>query len=40
MPVLDGTTYASFNTEFQFDGGMILVNKDTIGVMCVQEKDD
>jgi hypothetical protein len=40
MPVLDGATFASFNTDFQFDGGMILVNKNTIGVMCVQEKDE
>jgi hypothetical protein len=40
MPVLNGTTFASFNTEFQFDGGMILVNKHAIGVMCVQEKDE
>lgn len=37
MPVLEGTTFASFNTDFQFDGGMILVNKDTVGAMCVQE---
>jgi hypothetical protein len=40
IPVLEGTTFASFKTEFQFDGGMILVNKDTIGVMCVEEKGD
>jgi hypothetical protein len=40
IPLLEGTTFASFKTEFQFDGGMILVNKDTIGVMCVEEKED
>jgi hypothetical protein len=40
IPLLEGTTFASFKTDFQFDGGMILVNKDTIGVMCVEEKED
>ncbi len=37
MPLLDGTTFASFNTDFQFNGGMILVNKDVLGTMCVEE---
>lgn len=39
MPILDGTTFASLKPEIQFDGGMILVNKDAIGVMCVEEED-
>ena len=37
MPLLEGTTFASFNTDFQFNGGMILVNKDAVGTMCVEE---
>jgi hypothetical protein len=40
MPVLDGTTFASLKPEIQFDGGMILVNKDTVGVMCMKEDED
>lgn len=39
MPLLEGTTFASSKPEIQFDGGMILVNKDAVGVMCVQEED-
>lgn len=39
MPLLDGTTFSSVKPEIQFDGGMILVNKDAIGVMCIQEED-
>jgi hypothetical protein len=39
MPLVDGTTFASLRPEIQFDGGMILVNKDAVGVMCVQEED-
>ena len=39
MPLLDGTTFASLKPDIQFDGGMILVNKDAVGVMCVQEED-
>jgi hypothetical protein len=40
MPVLDGTTFASLKPEIQFDGGIILVNKDAVGVMCVKEEED
>lgn len=39
MPLLDGTTFASLKPEIQFDGGMILVNKDAVGVMCVREEE-
>jgi hypothetical protein len=39
MPLLDSTTFASLKPEIQFDGGMILVNKDAVGVMCVQEDE-
>lgn len=39
IPVLDGTTFASLKPDIQFDGGMILVNKDTVGVMCMSEED-
>jgi hypothetical protein len=39
MPILDGTTFSSLKPEIQFDGGMVLVNKDAVGVMCVQEED-
>jgi hypothetical protein len=39
MPLHDGTTFASLKPEVQFDGGMILVNKDAVGVMCVQEEE-
>lgn len=39
MPLLDGTTFASLKPEIQFDGGMILVNKDAVGVMCVRDED-
>jgi hypothetical protein len=39
MPILDGTTFASLKPEIQFDGGMILVNKDAVGVMCMKEED-
>jgi hypothetical protein len=39
MPLVDGTTFASLKPEIQFDGGMILVNKDTVGVMCVREEE-
>jgi hypothetical protein len=39
MPLLDGTTFASLKPDIQFDGGMILVNKDAVGVMCVQEEE-
>lgn len=39
MPVLDGTIFAAEKTEIQFDGGMILVNKDAVGVMGIQEDD-
>jgi hypothetical protein len=37
MPLVDSTTFASVKPEIQFDGGMILVNKDTVGVMCVEQ---
>lgn len=37
MGVLDGTTFASLKPEIQFDGGIILVNKDAVGVMCIKE---
>ncbi len=39
MPILDGTTFASLKPDIQFDGGMILVNKDAVGVMCLKEED-
>jgi len=39
MPLFDGTTFASIKPDIQFDGGMILVNKDTVGVMCVREDE-
>ena len=39
MPILDGTTFASLWPDIQFDGGVILVNKDAVGVMCVQEEE-
>jgi hypothetical protein len=39
MPILDGTTFASLWPDVQFDGGVILVNKDSVGVMCVQEEE-
>jgi hypothetical protein len=39
MPLLDGTTFASIKPEIQFDGGMILVNKDVVGVMCIMEDE-
>lgn len=38
MPLLDGVTFASLKPEVQFDGGMILVNKDVVGVMCIKEE--
>ena len=39
MPILDGTTFASLRPDIQFDGGMILVNKETVGVMCMKEEE-
>jgi hypothetical protein len=39
MPVLDSTTFASLKPDIQFDGGMILVNKDAVGVMCIKEEE-
>lgn len=39
MPLLDGTTFASLKPDIQFDGGMILVNKDAVGVMCIKEDE-
>ena len=39
MPLVDGTTFASLKPEVQFDGGMILVNKDAVGVMCLKEDE-
>jgi hypothetical protein len=39
MPLVDGTTFASLRPDVQFDGGMILVNKDAVGVMCLQEEE-
>ena len=39
MPLVDGTTFASLKPEIQFDGGMILVNKGAVGVMCVKEDE-
>jgi len=39
MPVLDGTTFASIKPEIQFNGGMILINKDAVGVMCTKEEN-
>lgn len=39
MPLLDGTTFASIKPDIQFDGGMILVNKDAVGVMCIMEDE-
>lgn len=39
MPVLDGTIFAAETTEIQFDGGMILVNKDAVGVMGIQDEE-
>ena len=39
MPILDGTTFASVKPEIQFDGGVILVNKDAVGVVCVEDED-
>jgi len=39
MPVLDGTTFASLKPEIQYDGGVILVNKDVVGVMCLKDED-
>jgi len=38
MPLLDGTTFSSDKPEIQFDGGIILVNKETVGVVCVEEE--
>ena len=40
MPLFDGTTFASLKPEIQFDGGMILVNKDAVGVMCIKEEEE
>ncbi len=37
MPLVDGTTFASLKPDIQFNGGMILVNKDAVGVMCLEE---
>jgi hypothetical protein len=39
MPLVDGTTFASIKPDIQFDGGMILVNKDAVGVMCIREDE-
>jgi hypothetical protein len=37
MPLVDGTTFASLKPDIEFSGGMILVNKDAVGVMCIEE---
>ena len=39
MPLLDGTTFATIKPEIQFEGGMVLVNKDTVGVICLRDED-
>ena len=39
MPLLDGTTFSTLKPDIQFDGGMILVNKDAVGVMCLRDDD-
>lgn len=39
MPLLDGTTFSTVKPDIQFDGGMILVNKDAVGVMCLREDE-
>ena len=38
IPIFDGTIFVSLKPEIQFDGGVILVNKDAVGVLC--ERDD
>jgi hypothetical protein len=39
MPLLDATTFSTLKPEIQFDGGMILVNKDAVGVMCLRQDE-
>jgi hypothetical protein len=39
MPLLDGTTFATIKPEIQFQGGMVLVNKDAVGVICLQDEE-
>ncbi len=39
MPLLDGTTFSTLKPEIQFQGGMLLVNKDAVGVMCLREEE-
>ena len=38
IPVFDGTIFVSVKPEIRFAGGVVLVNKDPVGVMC--ERDD
>ncbi len=38
IPILDGTIFATLNPKIQFTGGIILVNKDVIGAICIPEE--
>ncbi|MDY7080055.1 MAG: hypothetical protein SXV54_24510 [Chloroflexota bacterium] len=40
VSVLDGQMRSSLRPEIIFSGGAVLVNKDQIGVFCVEEKEE
>ncbi len=39
VPILDGQMRSSVRPDIVFTGGVILVNKDRIGVFCVEEEE-
>ena len=40
VPILDGQMVSSLRQDVVFSGGAILVNKNHIGVFCVEEKEE
>ena len=40
IPVTEGTATVSLNPDLRFQGGMILVNKDSVGVFCLSGEEE
>lgn len=40
VPILDGQMRSSVRPDFVFTGGAILVNKDHIGIFCIEEEKE
>ena len=39
IPIIEATATVSLNPDIRFEGGMILVNKESVGIFCASEEE-